>query len=276
MAEHPLAAHGVELGDGVRMPLVGLGTGGLLDADGQRAVEWALEAGYRLLDTATMYFNEAMVGAALAASGVPRREVFVTTKFPPERAGQELATLEESLAALGVDHVDLWLLHWPLSGEAAVETWRAFAKARESGLATAIGVSNHSVDDIDRLVEATGVRPQVNQIKWSPFRYDRTTLDAMRERGVTVEGYSPFKAGRLDHPVIAEIAERHHKTPAQVVVRWHVDHGVVVIPRSARRERIVANADVFDFGLDHDDLAALDGLGSRAGRKGRRRPSALG
>jgi 2,5-diketo-D-gluconate reductase A len=262
--QRPLAAQGVELADGVHMPLVGLGTWMLRGSEGRQAVEWALEAGYRHLDTATMYGNESEVGAALAASGIPRDEVFVTTKLPPERVGRELPTLEDSLTALGVDHVDLWLVHWPPDWDTAVDTWRAFAKARESGLATAIGVSNHSVDDIDRLVEATGVRPQVNQIKWSPFLYDRTTVDAMRERGVTVEGYSPFKAGRLDHPVIAEIAERHHKTPAQVVVRWHVDHGVVVIPKSARRERIVANADVFDFGLDPGDLAALDGLGSRA------------
>ena len=260
----PLAAHRVELADGVHMPLVGLGTWMLRGSQGRQAVEWALEAGYRHLDTATMYGNESEVGGALAASGVPRSEVFVTTKLPPERVGRELATLEESLTALGLDHVDLWLLHWPVSGDTAIETWRAFAKAREAGLATAIGVSNHSVDEIDRLIEATGVQPQVNQVKWSPFLFDRPTLDAMRERGVAVEGYSPFKAGRLDHPVIAEIAERHSKTPAQVVVRWHIDHGVVVIPKSGRRERIIANADVFDFALDPGDLTALDSLGSRA------------
>jgi 2,5-diketo-D-gluconate reductase A len=253
--------HRVEIADGVRMPVLGLGTAGLLDdGPGRQAVEWAWEAGYRLLDTATMYVNEAMIGAALAGSGVPRSEVFLTTKFPPEYAGRELATLEESLSALRVDHVDLWLLHWPQSGDQAIETWRAFGKVRDAGLARAIGVSNHSLEEIDALIEATGIRPAVNQIKWSPFLYDKVVLTAMRERGVAVEGYSPFKAGQLDHPTITDIAERYDKTPAQVVIRWHVDHGVVVIPKSARRERIEANADVFDFALDPDDLAELDAL----------------
>jgi diketogulonate reductase-like aldo/keto reductase len=249
----------MSLSRGVEMPVVGLGTWQLRGREATQAVQWALETGYRLLDTATMYRNEAEIGAALRESGVPREDIFLTTKLPPDRAGEERETLQRSLDALDTDYVDLWLVHWPPNG-AGVDSWRAFGELAEQGLARAIGVSNYSTAQLDELISATGVTPAVNQVEWSPKLFDRTLLDENRERGVVLEGYSPFKAGRLDDPVLTGLAERYGKTPAQVVVRWHVEHGVVVIPKSARRERIAANFDVFDFTLDPADVEAIDAL----------------
>ncbi|HSR23260.1 MAG TPA: aldo/keto reductase [Candidatus Eisenbacteria bacterium] len=251
----------VRLAGGGRVPLLGLGTWQLRGDTARRAVGWALEAGYRLLDTATAYGNEAEVGAAVRESGLPRESVFVTTKMPPENAGQERATLERSLEALGLAYVDLWLVHWPPGGTAGVGSWRAFVQAREQGLAHAIGVSNYSPAQIDELTAATGVTPAVNQVRWSPFLHRPATVEAHRERRVVLEGYSPFRAGRLDHPVIADVARRHGADRAQVVVRWHLQHGIVVIPKSARRERIRANADVAGLELTPDEMQALDALG---------------
>ena len=250
----------VSLVTGAEMPLLGLGTWQLTGSTAREAVLAALDAGYRHLDTATMYGNEREIAAALRESGLPREEIFLTTKLPPQQAGRERRTLEASLAALGLDAVDLWLIHWPPGG-AGVPVWRAFLDLQAEGLTRAVGVSNYSPAQIDELVRETGVAPAVNQIEWSPFLFDEARLAHSRAQGVVLEGYSPFKSARLDAPVLVEIAARHGKTPAQVIVRWHVEHGVVVIPKSARQERIVANADVWDFSLGADDVAALDALG---------------
>jgi 2,5-diketo-D-gluconate reductase A len=249
----------VELPDGSRMPLLGFGTWQIRGENAVRATAAALETGYRHLDTATVYGNEREVGRAMAESGVSREHLFVTTKCPPDRVGQELDTLRASLEMLGTDHVDLWLIHWP--GEANVEVWRALVEARESGLAREIGVSNFDSALVDEVTEATGVAPAVNQIEWSPLLYDADTVAAHRERGVVLEGYSALRGGTLDHPTIAGIAERHGRTTAQVIIRWHLQHGIVVIPKSVRPERIRSNADVAGFELTADDMAALDGLG---------------
>lgn len=250
----------VSLVTGAGMPLLGLGTWQLRGDAAREAVLAALDAGYRHLDTATMYGNEREIGEALRESGLPREEIFLTTKLPPQQAGRERQTLEASLAALGLDAVDLWLIHWPPGG-AGVPVWRAFLDLQAEGRTRAVGVSNYSPAQIDELVRETGVAPAVNQIEWSPFLFDEARLAHSRAQGVVLEGYSPFKSARLDSPVLVEIAARHGKTPAQVIVRWHVEHEVVVIPKSARRERIVANADVWDFSLSADDVAALDALG---------------
>lgn len=248
-----------------RMPLLGFGTWQLRGDEARRAVACALEAGYRHLDTATVYRNEAEVGAALRDSGLDRDAVFLTTKIPPDRAGDARATIEASLAALGVDQVDLWLVHWPPDDGAGTALWEAVVRAREDGLTRHVGVSNYSLDQLDALTRATGVTPAVNQVPWSPSRFDRQVLDGSRERGVVLEGYSPFRAGGLDDPTLVEVAERLGRTPAQVVVRWHLQHGVVVIPKSAHDERIRANADVGGFTLGDADMAAIDALGGTAG-----------
>ena len=245
---------------GGRMPLLGFGTWQIKGDQAVTATGAALAAGYRHLDTATVYGNEAQVGQALADSGVDRSEVFLTTKCPPNRSGRELETLQESLSMLGTDHVDLWLVHWPGEGPQTA-IWRAFVEARESGFARDIGVSNFDVEMIDEVTDATGVAPVVNQIEWSPLLYDARVVEAHRSRGVALEGYSALRGGTLDNATIGEIAERLGRTPAQVIIRWHLQHGIVVIPKSAQPERIRSNADVAGFELSEDDMAALDALG---------------
>jgi 2,5-diketo-D-gluconate reductase A len=250
----------VTLGEAGAMPLVGLGTSPMTGSQCYRAVRQALEVGYRQIDTATMYRNEREIGRAVRDSGIPREEVFVTTKLPPEHAGRERRTLDASLRALGMEYVDLWLVHWPPAGRALVQTWKELLAVRDEGLAHAVGVSNYSTGQLDQLLEATGEAPQVNQIPWAPSRYDPTRLAEHRRRGVVLEGYSPFQNTDLGDPVLAEIAADHGVSPAQVVLRWHVDHGVVVIPKSATPERIAANFDLFGFSLTEEELRRVDGL----------------
>jgi diketogulonate reductase-like aldo/keto reductase len=250
-----------DLAGGGRMPLLGFGTWQIKGRRATDAVGWALEAGYRHLDTATVYGNEKQVGAGLRNSGVPRHDVFVTTKCPPSHAGRELDTLRTSLDLLGTDHVDLWLIHWPGGSGADVAMWRAFIEAREQGRARAVGVSNYDLDQVDELTRETGVTPAVNQIEWSPLLFDRAVLDGHRDRGVVLEGYSALRGGTLEHPVIVDIAERLGRTPAQVIIRWHLQHRIVVIPKSVQQERIRSNADVGGFELTPDDMAAIDALG---------------
>jgi 2,5-diketo-D-gluconate reductase A len=250
-------------GSSVEMPLLGFGTWQLRGKAAYEAVRDALEAGYRHLDTATMYGNEAEVGRALADSGVPRDEVFITTKLPPERAGRERATLQASLRALGLDAIDLWLIHWPPGRGRSVPVWREFLAAREAGLTRAAGVSNYGTDEIDELFAATGERPAVNQIRFGPSLWDPAVIAAHRERGVLVEGYSPFKTTNLHDPVLTRIAAAHGVDPARVVLRWHVQHEIVVIPKSRTPERIARNADIGGFALTDAEMAAVDGLGRR-------------
>jgi diketogulonate reductase-like aldo/keto reductase len=252
----PKAADGTP----VDMPLLGFGTWQMRGQEAYSAVRDALEAGYRHIDTATMYGNEAEVGRALKDSGVPRDQVLVTTKLPPDRAGRERATIDASLRALGVDAVDLWLIHWPPARGRSVAVWREFLAAREASLVRAAGVSNYGVDEIDELVAATGERPAVNQIRFGPTLWDPALVAAHRERGVVVEGYSPFKTTNLNDPVLTRIASAHGVDPARVVLRWHLQHEIVVIPKSVTPERIARNADVAGFALTDEEMAAVDGM----------------
>ena len=249
----------VSLGGGGTLPLVGLGTWEMTGSRCYRAVRHALDVGYRHIDTATIYRNERDVGRAVRDSGVTRDDVFVATKLSPRDAGHERRTLEGSLRALAMEYVDLWLVHWPPGG-AAPQVWKQLLALRDEGMARAVGVSNYSVAQLDELVRATGEAPQVNQIRWGPTLYDPDELEDHRRRGVVLEGYSPFKTTDLRHPVLVEVADRHGVTAAQIVVRWHLHHGVVVIPKSATPERIAANFDVFGFSLDDDDLRRIDAL----------------
>jgi 2,5-diketo-D-gluconate reductase A len=249
------------LSGGSRIPLLGFGTWQITGDDAVRATAAALEAGYRHLDTATVYGNEAEVGRALAESGVGRDEVFVTTKCPPDNAGKELDTLRKSLELLQLDHVDLWLIHWPGDGSVNTDLWKAFIEARDGGLTKEIGVSNFDANLLDEVTQATGEAPAINQIRWSPLLFDGQTVSAHRDRGVALEGYSALRGGTLDHPAIVEIAERLDRTPAQVIIRWHLQHETVVIPKSVNADRIRSNADVGGFELSAEDMATLDGLG---------------
>jgi diketogulonate reductase-like aldo/keto reductase len=251
----------VELSGGTLMPLVGFGTWRLTGRDAYGSVLAALDAGYRLIDTATMYGNEDRIGAAIRDSGIARDELFITTKLPPENAGRERATIDASLAALGVDRVDLWLIHWPPSDRVLVRTWERLLAVRDEGLATTVGVSNYSIGQIDRLIAATGEAPVVNQVPWAPSHFDGELLRATRERGVVVEGYSPFKNTNLKARALTDIARRHGVSSAQVIVRWHVQHEIVVIPKSKTPDRIVQNLDVWGFELSADEMRTLDGFG---------------
>lgn len=250
----------VPLGGAAGMPLLGFGTWQIRGDAAYAAVREALAAGYRHLDTATMYGNEAEVGRALRDSGVPRDDVFVTTKLPPDRAGRERATLDASLAALGVDAVDLWLIHWPPRRGKSVAVWREFVAAHDEGRARAIGVSNYDIGEIDELIGATDHKPAVNQIRWGPRLYDAKLVAEHRERGVVVEGYSPFKTTNLHDPVLTRIAAAHGVDPARVVLRWHVQHEIVVIPKSVTPERIARNAQLDGFVLTDEEMAQIDGL----------------
>jgi 2,5-diketo-D-gluconate reductase A len=248
---------------GGAFPLVGFGTWQLKGDECYEACLVALEAGYRHIDTATVYGNEAEVGRALADSGVPREDVFVTTKYNPRSGRPELDVLRRSLDALGTDHVDLWLIHAPVEDRRNVAVWQSFVQARTDGSARDIGVSNFSLDQIDHVASATDVVPAANQIEWRPPLYDVRVVEGHRSRDVVLEGYSALKGGVLSADAVTGIAEQTGRTPAQVVVRWHVQHGFVVIPRSSRAERVRANAYVGGFELSDEQMAALDGLGKR-------------
>jgi diketogulonate reductase-like aldo/keto reductase len=257
---HPAAA----LRNGF-MPLLGFGTWQISNSAAQQVTAQALQAGYRHIDTATAYRNESGIGKALASSTLARESVFVTTKLPPDHAGRERRTLEESLSKLRVDYVDLWLVHWPPNGRAAPRVWEQFVSARQDGLARAVGVSNYSLGQIDELAAATGVTPEVNQIRWGPSIYDLAVVSGLQQRGVVLEGYSPFKVSNLSDPTLVSIASGHDATPAQVIVAWHIAHGFVVIPKSSHVERIVANAAGARIELTADEVAAIDGLSRVSG-----------
>ena len=253
---------GVELSDGVSIPLIGFGTWQLDGNDAYDGTRAALDIGYRHIDTATAYDNEDKVGAAVRDSGTGRESVFITTKLPPGNVGREARTLDASLKALGVDFVDLWLVHWPPNRQASPDTWKAFIEALEQGKTRSIGVSNYSIAQIDELITATGRAPALNQIPWNPFTFDAQEVADLQSRQVVLEGYSPLKRSNLGNRVLQEIAAAHGKTAAQVILRWHVEHGFVVIPRSRRRERIEENFAIFDFELTSEELRRLDTLGA--------------
>lgn len=246
---------------GGQMPLVGFGTWKLRGRSAREGVLAALAAGYRHVDTATMYGNEADVGQALRASGLDRGELFVTTKIRPSDGGRVRSVLRASLRALDTEYLDLWLIHWPprRSGSSR-QLWHEMLELKAEGLVRDVGVSNYSLAQLDDLESSSGQAPAVNQVHWNPARYDAAVLAGHRQRGVALEGYSPIKDTRLDDPVLTEIAGSHGVTTAQVVLRWHIEHGITVIPKSARPDRIAANIDLFGFALTAAQTAAIDGM----------------
>lgn len=248
-----------------RMPQVGFGTWRLRGDQARAAVTAALSAGYRHIDTATMYGNEQEIGDALAASGVDRSEVFLTTKIRSSDQGRERDVLRRSLRSLRTDYLDLWLVHWPPSSRSdRRQMWTELLAAQAEGLVRDVGVSNYSLAQIDEITEATGQAPAVNQIDFGPRLYDASLLAGHAERGVAVEGYSGLKNTNLGDPVLAKIATALGVTAAQVVLRWHLEHDVTVIPKSAHPDRIAANIALSGFRLTAEDVAAIDSMaGSR-------------
>jgi diketogulonate reductase-like aldo/keto reductase len=252
------------LADGNEIPLLGLGVWQVSNSrECVDAVRWALELGYRHIDTAQAYGNEESVGQGLRESGVPREEVFITTKFFPARK-DPVAEAERSLQRLGVDYVDLYIIHWP--GGGPTWAWPGLEQAREAGYARSIGVSNFSVDDLRQLLATATVPPVLDQVQFSPYEYRKALLDASRENRIALEAYSPLGTGRhLTSDTVAQIARRHERTPAQVLLRWCIERGIPVIPKSTHRERIAENAQVFDFALSAQDIAELDALDRTGG-----------
>jgi diketogulonate reductase-like aldo/keto reductase len=253
-----------ELADGNQMPMLGLGVWQVPNGpECVDAVRSALELGYRHIDTAQAYGNEESIGQALSDSGVPREEVFITTKFFPAQE-DPTAEAERSLRRLGVDQVDLYIVHWPQGGP--TWAWPGMERARELGYARSIGVSNFSVGELEELTAAASVVPAVNQVQFSPFEYRRALLEACRQRGIALEAYSPLGTGRhLSDETVSGIAQRVGRTPAQVLLRWCVQHEVPVIAKSTHRERIEENAQIFDFALSDEDMAELDALDETGG-----------
>jgi diketogulonate reductase-like aldo/keto reductase len=253
----------VALPGGVALPRLGLGVWQAAQGPETRgAVAAALAAGYRHVDTARAYRNEADVGAALRESGLPRGEVFVTTKLWNTDHGYEraLRAMDKSLASLGLEQVDLYLVHWPVEGLRG-DTWRAMERILADGKARAIGVSNYTVRHLEELAATAHVPPAVNQVELHPFLVQRDLLAWCRQRGVQVEAYSPLVHGhRMDHPVLRRIAGAHRRSTAQVLLRWGLQHGLVVLPKSVRPDRIRENAALFDFSLAPAEVADLDAL----------------
>ncbi len=252
------------LADGTTIPTLGLGVWQVPNGpECVNAVRWALELGYRHIDTAQAYGNEESVGRALRDSGVPREEVFITTKFYPGHS-DPAAEVENSLRRLGVDRVDLYIVHWPQKGP--TWAWPGMEAARDRGQARSIGVSNYSVAELEQVIAIASIAPVVNQVQFSPFEYRRELLVACEQHRVAVEAYSPLGTGRhLAHPTVAEIAARVGRTPAQVLLRWCLQRHTIVLPKSTHRERIAENAQVFDFALSDADMAVLDGLDRTGG-----------
>jgi diketogulonate reductase-like aldo/keto reductase len=248
-----------ELADGMQMPVLGLGVWQVPNGeDCENAVRWALELGYRHIDTAQAYGNEESVGRALKDSGVPREEIFLTTKFYPAHDDPE-AEAEKSLRRLGVDQVDLYIIHWPQGGP--TWAWPGMERARERGYTRSIGVSNFSADELAEVLAVANSQPVVNQVQFSPFEYRRGLLDVCAEHDVALEAYSPLGTGKhLNDSEVQAIAERVGHTPAQVLLRWCLQRDAIVIPKSTHRERIEENAQIFDLELSEADLSALDAL----------------
>ena len=249
------------LNNGVKMPVLGLGVY-KSGEDTKQAVLDALAVGYRHIDTAALYKNEAMVGEAIRESGIPREEIFITTKLWNDdmRSGKQMEAFERSLELLGTDYVDLYMIHWPVSS-ALEESWKVLEQIYKEGRARAIGVSNCHMEHLMRVMAVAKIVPAVNQVECHPYLSQKPLRTFCNNLSIVMEAWSPLGRGRvLDDPVIGEIAAKYQKTPAQVVLRWELQENWIVIPKSVHQERIAENSRIFDFELDPEDMAKLDGL----------------
>jgi 2,5-diketo-D-gluconate reductase A len=252
------------LSDGNRLPALGFGVWQMSDAEAEGAVSAAIETGYRLIDTAQNYANEAGVGRAVRQSGIARGELFITSKLRNREQGYDsaLKAFEGTLERMGLDYLDMFLIHWPVPAvDRYVDTWRALMRVKEQGLVRTIGVSNFLPKHIDRIITETGMVPAVDQIELHPRYQQRAVRDYHKRHSIQIESYSPLGRGRLfEDPVLGDIAARHGKSPAQVMIRWQLQEGLVAIPKSADPARIASNFDVFDFSLGAEDMARIDAL----------------
>ncbi|HEV7717498.1 MAG TPA: aldo/keto reductase [Arsenicitalea sp.] len=261
----------IKLNDGNSIPQLGFGVWQVPNDEVKPAVTEAIRAGYRSIDTAQGYDNEEGVGEAIRDGGVPREQLFITSKLRTKSMGYDeaLRGFDESRQKLGLDYLDMFLIHWPLPArDRYVDTWKAFIKLKQDGLVRTIGVSNFLPEHIDRLIAETGVVPAINQIETHPQYQQRAVRDYHRQHNIQLESYSPLGSGAvLDNEEIAAIAKKHGKSPAQVIIRWHLQEGLVVIPKSVTPERIRENLQVFDFELDREDMAVIARLDDPANGK---------
>lgn len=256
MQKHPTR----KLANDVLMPTLGLGVYQTKKGEEtQQAVRWALEAGYRHIDTAAFYGNERDVGIAIKTSGIPRDEIFVTTKLWVSGFLNPETAFEKSMDELGLEYIDLYLIHWPFPGKA--RAWKKLEEIYGMGKVRAIGVSNYSIKHLEALKKEAAIQPMVNQVEFSPFLYQQALLTYCESQNIALEAYSPLTRGkRLDTPLIGELAKKYGKTNAQIMIRWSLQHGLIVIPKSSKKERIKENADVFNFELSTEDMKKMDGL----------------
>lgn len=260
------------LRDGYKFPKVGFGTYGLFGSEGTRKIEQAISSGYRIIDSAFNYENEGIVGRAIRNSSVPREEITVTSKLPGRHHEYDAAlrTIEESVARMGLEYIDLYLIHWPNPKEDKyVEAWKALVDAQKTGLVRSIGVSNFLPEHIDRLEEETGVLPVVNQIEMHPFFNQEKQREYERSKGIITQGWAPIGRSStiINDPAITQLADKYNKTAAQIILRWHVQLGVVPIPKSGNAKRQIENISVSDFALDQEDMETINNLTKEDGRR---------
>ncbi len=261
----------VTLNDGYKLPALGLGTYQIRGGEGVQQILAAIKDGYRALDTATNYDNEGVVGEAIRKSGIPRSQFIVTSKLPGKYHQYDEATkaIQESIYRLGVDYLDLYVIHWPLpKRDHYVEAFQAMIDAKKRGLIRSIGVSNFEPEHLDRVIKETGVTPAVNQIEVHPYWVQERMLEEDRKRGIVTEAWSPLGRGSaaLKEPIIQKLAEKYHKNVGQIVLRWHIQRGIVPIPKSTNLNHQRANLDVFDFELTTDEIHEINGLNKQDGR----------
>lgn len=262
----------LKLNDAATIPQIGLGVWQVDPDITAKVVRWGIEAGYRLIDTAEGYRNEEGVGEAIRAAGVPRGELFITSKLRngAHQRDAALRAFDDTMRKLGIDQIDLFLIHWPVpSQNKYVEAWKTLVELRKAGRIKSIGVSNFNQDHLERIIGETGVTPVVNQIELHPRFQQRDKRDFHARHNIHIESWSPLGSGRLlADPTLQKIAKKHGKSVAQVIIRWHLQEGLVVIPKSVHQERIAGNFDVFDFELDADDMQTIRRMDSRDGRTG--------
>lgn len=262
----------ISLNDSMKMPTVGFGTWKVEDKEAADIVKVALESGYRLIDTAMIYNNEKGVGEGIKNSGLRREEIFLTTKVWNSDQGydQTLRAFEKSLKNLNTDYIDLYLIHWPMPDlKKYVGTWKALVKLRSTGMVRSIGVSNFNEDLILELIENTGITPAVNQVELHPFFQQRALREFHFKHKIATEAYTPLARGNIfEHPIIQKLALKYQKTPAQIILRWHFENGIVAIPKSSHHTRMLENLDIFNFRLSADDLIEMGSMDSQSGRLG--------
>jgi diketogulonate reductase-like aldo/keto reductase len=252
----------IELNNGIYIPIIGLGTWLLTGKIAYNAVSWALKLGYRLIDTATIYGNEREVGEAIQDSGISQEELFITTKVWKSDQGYDntIEAFNKSLKKLGLDYIDLYLIHWPVPRK-SVETWRAMERLYNEGKTRAIGVSNYNLHFLNELLDNLNIIPSINQVEFSPFLYQKELLEFCESKSIKMEAYSPLTRGyKLKHPKIVEIAQKYNKSPAQVLIRWGIQHNIIQIPKSGNLNHLKENIDIFNFNLDESEIRELDNL----------------